>query len=202
VAVEETGDERRDNRARDRLIYRVVPRHHHAANHAGQRKQRTDRQVDAAGRDHGGHAEPDDADKSAVAGDVEKVLRGEEGRARKAQIDEGENRGDEDPEGLAREELANRAMRLAIDRFLEGGDGHVGASFPLVPQAVSIAPWIRPVTSSGELSVTTLSATLRPRLRTTMRSATANTSGMRWLMRTTAIPPSRRCRIRFKTSAT
>ena len=66
----------------------------------------------------------------------------------------------------------------------------------------SIAPVIRPVTSSGELAAIALSATLRPRRSTTMRSATANTSGMRWLIRTTAMPWSRRRRIRFSTSAT
>ena len=34
------------------------------------------------------------------------------------------------------------------------------------------------------------------------RSATVNTSGMRWLISTTAMPWSRRWRIRFSTSAT
>jgi hypothetical protein len=61
---------------------------------------------------------------------------------------------------------------------------------------------MRPVTSSGEVRATGLSATFTPRRNTTMRSATAKTSGMRWLIRTTAMPWSRRCRIRRSTSAT
>jgi hypothetical protein len=59
-----------------------------------------------------------------------------------------------------------------------------------------------PVTSSGELSATGLSATFSPRRSTTTRSATENTSGMRWLISTTAICCSRRRRIRPSTSAT
>ena len=55
-------------------------------------------------------------------------------------------------------------------------------------QAALMAPVIRPVTSSGELLPIGLSATLWPRLRTTMRSDTVKTSGMRWLISTTAIP--------------
>ena len=57
------------------------------------------------------------------------------------------------------------------------------------PQATWIAPVIRPVTSSGELDGDR--ACRRPCGRgacTTTRSQTANTSGMRWLIRTTAMP--------------
>src|SRR5882724_11373464 len=52
--------------------------------------------------------------------------------------------------------------------------------------ACSMAPVINPVTSSGELEATSLSATLRPRRSTTTRLAIENTSGMRWLIRTIA----------------
>ena len=45
-------------------------------------------------------------------------------------------------------------------------------------QAISIAPVISPVTSSGDVSPTGLSATLVPRRKTTTRSQTANTSGI------------------------
>ena len=69
-------------------------------------------------------------------------------------------------------------------------------------QAARIAPVMRPVTSSGELSRMGLSATLWPRRRTTMRSATPKTSGMRWLISTTAMPCSRNRRRRSSTSAT
>ena len=51
----------------------------------------------------------------------------------------------------------------------------------------AIAPVMRPVTSSGELCAIGLSATFSPRRSTTTRSATANTSGMRWLISTTAM---------------
>ena len=47
-----------------------------------------------------------------------------------------------------------------------------------------------------------MSATLAPRRSTMMRSATANTSGMRWLMNTMAMPCSRSRRTRLSTSAT
>ena len=55
-------------------------------------------------------------------------------------------------------------------------------------QTVSMAPVIRPVTSSGELLAMSLSATLVPRRITMTRSATVNTSGIRWLISTTVIP--------------
>lgn len=65
----------------------------------------------------------------------------------------------------------------------------------------SIAPVMRPVTSSGELWAMRLSATLRPRRSTMTRSPTVNTSGMRWLI-STITPWSRRCLIWLRTSAT
>ena len=61
-----------------------------------------------------------------------------------------------------------------------------------------MAPVMSPVTSSGELEAIVLSATLRPRRMTMTRSATAKTSGMRWLISTTAMPWSRKWRIRFE----
>ena len=61
---------------------------------------------------------------------------------------------------------------------------------------------MRPVTSSGEVARSALSATLRPRRMTSTRSLTAKTSGMRWLISTTAMPRSRNRRIRSSTSAT
>ena len=55
-----------------------------------------------------------------------------------------------------------------------------------------MAPVIRPVTSSGLESAIAFSATLRPRRSTKTRSATAKTSGMRWLISTMAMPWSRK----------
>ena len=52
------------------------------------------------------------------------------------------------------------------------------SAFMASPYARSIAPVIRPVTSSGELSATSLSATFCPRRSTTSRSHTAKTSGI------------------------
>ncbi len=60
--------------------------------------------------------------------------------------------------------------------------GHSACLFRLADKgvyAVRMAPVMRPVTSSGELSDVSLSATLVPRRSTTIRSATAKTSGMR-----------------------
>ena len=64
----------------------------------------------------------------------------------------------------------------------------VSSKLEMPHYACSIAPVISPVTSSGELAATSLSATLRPRRSTTTRSAMLNTSGMRWLMSTMAMP--------------
>ena len=125
------------------------------ADHADEAEHRADRQVDAAGNDHGRHAETHDADESEVAKDVEKVARGEEGRGGEGQVDEGDDRGEEYPEGLLGDQPAQRAVGLPVDGLVEGrrgAHGYLCASRRgwRALRPVSIAPVIRPVTSSGE----------------------------------------------------
>mgnify|MGYP003779666303 CR=1 FL=1 len=74
-------------------------------------------------------------------------------------------------------EEAEDDFRVALAAFREAGD-----------QAAWMAPVMRPVISSGEVLAVALSATLLPRRSTTIRSDTANTSGMRWLISATAMP--------------
>ena len=106
-------------------------------------------------------------------------------------VDEGEDRGDEDPEGLPRHQMAKRTVGLPVDGVF---DRRSSSDWLLARRAVVtltllwMAPVISPVTSSGETPAIGLSATLLPRRRTTIRSATANTSGMRWLIRMTPMP--------------
>src|SRR6185436_608236 len=152
-----------------------------------------DRQVDAAGDDDQRHAERDDRDERGVARDVVEVLLRVERFGRERQEDAGKEHGDQDPEGLAGGDRRQPAVLLLCDRLVERG-GH--------GQTCSMAPVMRPVTSSGELWAIFLSAILRPRRMTMTRSATAKTSGMRWLMCTMARSWSRRCFMRFKSSAT
>ena len=90
------------------------------------------------------------------------------------------DRGDRDPERLLADEPGQPVCRAP------GGRSSPRAMASAIRQP-SIAPVMRPVTSSGELAAIGLSATFSPRRSTTMRSATANTSGMRWLISTTAI---------------
>ena len=122
-----------------------------------------------------------------------------------AQRDAGDDGRNEHPERLAREQPGHGAVGLAIDGVVQ----RRGASErpPLLLVAPRHAVSIAPGDEAGHLlgRGARRSACRRPCGRacsTTMRSATANTSGMRWLIRTTAKPWSRRRRIRFRTSAT
>ena len=68
---------------------------------------------------------------------------------------------------------------LPHEMLIIGGAAVGGGGRWIRVHAASIAPVIRPVTSSGELCAMALSATFVPRRSTTTRSATAKTSGMR-----------------------
>ena len=96
-----------------------LARHQHAGHHACETDDRTDRKVDAASDDDSRHPEADDTDEGAVPGDVEEIRAGEERIRRQRQIDQGKDRGDEDPESLSREQIGNRAIGLAVDRIVE-----------------------------------------------------------------------------------
>src|SRR5690606_35770250 len=117
---------------------------------------------------------------------------------REGEVGAGDKKRHEHPESLAGQDVAEPGALSLGDGFIEAGSGHVEVPYA----ACSMAPVMRPVTSSGELSAIFLSATLRPRRMTMTRSATVKTSGMRWLIRTTAIPLSRSWRMRLRTSAT
>src|SRR6185295_8470418 len=116
----------------------------------------------------------DDRHEGDVAGDVVEVLRRREGIGGKGQEDAGEDDGDQHPDRLAAQFRRDPALLFLLYRLVEGDRHH---------STCSMAPVISPVTSSGELDAICLSATLRPRRITMTRSATVNTSGMRWLMR-------------------
>src|ERR1700687_1102319 len=183
--------------------------HDDREDHAAQAEHRADRQIYTAGDDHDRHAQRDHRDKGEVAGDVENVVRGCERIGRKRQEDTGNAYREQDPECLTRCQPGEKRKSCALDlivelnihrsnfRFSEKSPGRCHHH-----NTCSIAPVISPVTSSGELAVTALSATLRPRRSTTTRSAMLNTSGIRWLISTIAMPRSRSRRIRFSTWAT
>ena len=148
----------------------------------------------------------DDADEGEVAGDVEEVLRRREDglaargvsmrrtprptdrQATKTQNVRWSNHASERARGDASlDDDHGRFRRVLVQIMAAGGVDRAGdEAGHLLGRALAIG----------------LSATLPPRRSTTMRSATAKTSGMRWLISTTAMPWSRRWRIRFSTSAT
>ena len=93
----------------------------------------------------------------------------------------------------AKQAIADKIVREILNRlqFLN----NVGLDYLSLDRSVhatSMAPVMSPVTSSGEVEAIALSATFLPRLSTTTRSATENTSGMRWLISTMAMPWSRK----------
>ena len=101
--------------------------------------------------------------------------------ARQRHRDEGHDRRHRHPEGLLTGDPGEPVRVLArADRLLQTqGHGGLPRGSVVAFQAVSMAPVMSPVTSSGELFDIALSATFSPRRITTMRSATAKTSGMR-----------------------
>src|SRR5690606_17297540 len=175
--------------------------HGRGDDHAAQHQHRADAEVDAAGDDHEGGAQRDDRREGGVAGDVEEVRGRREGavRGREGQEDAGNDDGDEDPGGLAVQEVVEPGVLPAPDHLIHAG---IGGACDCHDQTCSMAPVMSPVTSSGELSVIRLSPTLRPRRMTMTRSATVNPSAMRCEIRMIALPWSRRCRIWLSTSAT
>src|SRR5262249_33745409 len=117
------------------------------------------------------------------AGDVVEVLRGRERIGAERQEDAGEDDSHQHPEGLAGKLSCKPALLLLSDSLVKC-NCHCRPSFflPLTCRAdhnCSIAPVIRPVLSSGELSEICLSAPFLPRRITMTRSATLKTSGMR-----------------------
>jgi len=85
---------------------------------------RADRQIDAAGDDHRGHADRHDADEGEVAGDVVEIVFRGEARLAQAHEQADHHQGDRDPEGLARQQLLPE--RLFPDAQ-DGLDRDVGA---------------------------------------------------------------------------
>src|ERR1700758_527999 len=165
--------------------------HDDCENHAAQAEHRADRQINSAGDDHNRHAKRDHGNKGKVAGDVEDVVRCRERVGRKRQKNAGKAYREQNPEGLTRrqpgDDRKSSALIIIVElnfhrsnlrTFGKPAGGH---------NMCSIAPVISPVTSSGELAATSLSATLRPRRNTTTRSEMLNTSGMRWLISTIAM---------------
>ena len=127
-----------------------------AADDADEPHQRADREIDAAGEDHSGHADRHDADEREIPGDVVEIVRRGEGvRLIPAHHGAHDDERDRHPERLARGQPLPEAAPLeardvldgdaALDRA--GGNGHSFSN----DQALWIAPVMRPVTSSGEV---------------------------------------------------
>src|SRR5260370_34045942 len=170
---------------------------HQAGNNARQPDDGTDRKIDAAGDDDRSHSHRDDADEGKVARHVEEVVFGEKYVRYLRHHHADQRECDRHPERLAADHRPQRTVLLSLRDFFRR-DLHCSPR----RQAVSMAPVIRPVTSSGEACLIGLSATTLPRRITETWSHTANTSGMRWLIRITATFWSRSRRIRSSTSAT
>src|SRR6202041_3202287 len=136
-------------------------------------------------------------------GVVEIVRGGERRRLQIAHHHADDDERDRNPERLRTREALPEIVLLDVQHRFDRDIGlRCFACHWKAPQAAWIAPVIRPVTSSGLVALIGLSATLLPRRITMTRSQTANTSGMRWLMRMIAMPASFSRRIRSSTSAT
>jgi hypothetical protein len=166
-AVGEAADQRRPKPERNGKPHRIFPRHHHAGDHSRQAQHRSDREIDPAGDDDRSHAERDNADKSAVARDIEQVLTGVEGRVARRQVTRTpRNRRANHPERLL-DRAGRPAVARRLNRFLER-NCHVSNLGLDRRSSGWMAPVISPVTSSVRRTVTFLSSNLRPRRSTVM----------------------------------
>src|SRR3954454_9427293 len=161
-----------------------------AADNADQAHDRADREIDAAGQDDRGHAQRHDADEGEIARDVVQIVStGERVRLQPRHHGADRKQGHRHPERLAAEQPLESGPLLEAGDILDldAAVKRAGILHRSASHASRMAPVMRPVTSSGELDAISLSATLVPRRITATRSHTAKTSGMRWLMRMTAI---------------
>src|SRR3954454_4448482 len=168
----------------------------------GEDEDPADREVDACGDDHVGHPRRKHEQHGGVGGDVASVGDVDErARVEQAEDDDEPEQDEPDPRARPRDEALPEGRRalpaLVVELGLvgrRGGDLTHAAS----PSWV-MAPVMAPTTSSIVTSPRRKRATRVPRRRTSMRSATSKTSGMLWLMRTTARPCSRTRTMRSST---
>ena len=163
-AANQPGQGRRAHAGQKPDPQRMPGLHHQAGDDPAQPHQRAHRQVNPAGDDDRRHPQRHDAEKREVAGGVVNVaLRGEDIRHH-AHHQAQNHDGRQHPERLRAGQRAQRRA-LAPPRDIRQVDQRRA-------HARSIAPVMRPVTSSGDESETAFSATIAPRRSTAMRSQT------------------------------